>query len=155
MRGARDTLTVVCAAAMIFAALLIAPCRRPPRPDAAIDHLDPDPAVRQNLVRAAARDVVARELIAGRIALPDAAAWFGWLNDLPPKAQTRSPEVLAALAGLPADEKYGEGEAIALQVVAWLGRPGLSDNPVRAQEVALRQFRDGRREGLLARLEEV
>jgi hypothetical protein len=155
MRDARIALAVVCAAAMACAALLISPCRRPPNPDAAIDHLDPDPAVRHGDVRAAAKDLVARELIAGRMSLPEAAARFGWLNALPPKAQTRPPEVLAALAGLPAGEKYGEGEALALQVVAWLGRPALSDDPSRAQEAALRQFREARAEGRLARLPDV
>jgi hypothetical protein len=155
MRGTRVALAVVCVAAITCPVLLISPRRPAPNPNAAVDYLDPDPAVRNRLVRAAARDLVARELIAGRITLPDAAARFGWLNALPPKAQTRPPEVLAALAGLPAGEEYGEGEVLALQVVAWLGRPVLSDDPARAQETALRQFRDARAEGRLARLPEV
>jgi hypothetical protein len=155
MRGTRVPLAVVCAAGMACTVLVVCPRRTPPNPHVALDHLDADPEVRHALVRAAAKDLVARELIAGRMALPDAAARFGWLNALPPKAQTRPPEVLAVLAGLPAGEKYGEGEALALQVVAWLGRPVLSDDPPRAQEVALRQFREARAEGRLARLPEV
>src|SRR5262249_36942662 len=114
-----------------------------------------DPAVRQRLVRVAARDLVARELIAGRMALPGAAARFAWLNALPPTTQIRPPEDLAALVGLPAGEKYGEGEALALQVVAWLGRPALSDDPGRGPEAGLRQVQDARAEGRLARLPEV
>lgn len=154
MRDARIALAIVCVTAMACAALLISPCRRPPTPDAAIDHLDADPAVHHGDVRAAAKDLVARELITGQMALPDAAAWFGWLNALPPEAQTRPPGVLAALAGLPAGE-YGEGEALALQVVAWLGRSGLTDDPARVQDAALRQFREARSEGRLAKLPEV
>ncbi|HKB03010.1 MAG TPA: hypothetical protein VKD90_12370 [Gemmataceae bacterium] len=155
MRGTRVPFAVVCVAGMACTVLVVCPRRTPPNPHAAVDHLDADPVVRHRLVRAAARDVVARELIAGRMTLPDAAARFGWLNALPPTTQTRPPEVLAALAGLPAGEKYGEGEALALQVVAWLGRPTLSDDPARAQDAALRQFRQSRAEGRLTLLPEV
>jgi hypothetical protein len=120
-----------------------------------VEHLDPDPAARQLVVRAVARDLVARELIAGRMTLPAAAARFGWLNALSPTTQPHPAGHLAALAGLPAGEEYGEGEALALQVWAWLGRPVLSDDPARAQEAALRQFREARAAGRLARLPEV
>ncbi|HJZ93219.1 MAG TPA: hypothetical protein VKE40_20250 [Gemmataceae bacterium] len=155
MRGTRIALAIICAAGMTCTVLVVCPRRTPPNPEVAVEHLDADPAVRHNLVRVAAKDLVARELIAGRMALPEAAARFGWLNALPPKAQTRPPEVLAALAGLPEGEKHEEGEALALQVVAWLGRPGLSNDPARAQEAAMRQFREARAMGRLARLPEV
>jgi hypothetical protein len=151
---------VAFAAGMACAVFLGSPPSTRPNSDRAVDrlapdYLDRDPAVRQMVVRAAARDLVARDLIAGRMALPEAAARFEWLNALPPTTQTHPPEHLAALAGLPAGEKYWEGEALALQVVAWLGRPVLSDDPARAQEAALWQFREARAEGRLARLPEV
>jgi hypothetical protein len=160
MRGSRGALAVVCAAGMACAVLIVSPCRTSRDPDRAVeslapDYYDPDPAVRQHVVRTAARDRVARELVAGRLSLPDAAARFGWLNALPLTSRTHPRGHLAALAGLPADEEYEEGEVLALQVVAWLGRPVLSDDPARAQEAALRQFRDARAEGRLARLPEL
>ena len=148
-------LAVVCAVGMACAAVRFTPRPPPVHADEAVDDPGPDPAVRHALVRAAARDVVARELVAGRMALPEAAARFGWLNALPPAARTRPSEHLAALAGLPADEKYEEGEALALQVVAWLRRSGMGDESVRAQESALRQFREARAEGRLTQLPEV
>jgi hypothetical protein len=93
------------------------------------------------------------------MALPAAAARFGWLNAVAPTARTRPPEQLAALLGLPAGERYGErygeGEVLALQVVDWLDRPVLSDDPKRTQAAGLRQFRDARAEGRLVRLPEV
>src|SRR5262245_23437600 len=153
--GIPVVLAVVCSVWVVCAALLVFVRPPSPEPDGALEYLEPGPAVRHAVVRATARDLVARELIAGRLALPDAAARFGWLNVLPPPAQTRPPEQLAALAGLPAGEQYGEGEALALQVVAWLGRPALSDDPARAQEAALQQFREARAQGRLARLPEV
>jgi hypothetical protein len=148
MRGAPVAFAVACVVVVIGAALL-------PGDGMVTDYQDPDPAARHAVVRATAKDLVAREFIAGRMALPDAAAWFGWLNALPPTTRTLPPEHLAALAGLPAGETYGEGEALGLQVVAWLGRPVLSDDPAGAQEAALRQFREARAEGRLIRLPEV
>ena len=156
MRAIPIASVIVCVVAMMCAALFCSPRPTPPDPDGAADYLDPDPASRHVLVRSYAKDVVAREVIAGRMALPDAAARFGWLNALPPAAApTLPPELLAALVGLPAGERYGEGEVLALQVVAWVRRPVLSDDPVRSQEAALRQFREARAEGRLARLPEV
>ena len=80
-----------CSVGMVCAALLVSPRPTPPDADGAVDDLGPAPAVRHVVVRAAARDLVARELIAGRMTLPDAAARFGWLNALPPATRTRPP----------------------------------------------------------------
>jgi hypothetical protein len=155
MRAIPVASAAVCVVAMTCAALITPSRPSPPDPDRAADHLVPDPAVRRAAVRTYARDVIAREVLAGRMALPDAAAWFGWLNSLSPTTRVVPTEWLAVRVGLPAGERCGEGEALALQVVAWMVWRDLSDDPARAQEAALRQFREVRAEGRLARLPEV
>lgn len=126
-----------------------------PESDGLDDGPDPHPAVRHVIVRVVAKDLVVRELIAGRLSLPDAAARFGWLNSLPPAALPRPSQHLAALAGLPTGVQYVEGEALALQVVAWISRMVPTGEPAGARAEALRQFREARTEGRLARLPEV
>jgi hypothetical protein len=153
MRAIPVATVIVCVVAMICAAVYCSP--RPTAPTARElgEYLDPDPAVRQVVVRTVAKDLVAQEVIAGRMALPDAAARFGWLQALPPATDSAyPPELLAALVGLPAGEQFSEGEVLALQVVVWARRPKLSEDPVRSQEAALRQFREVRAQGRLARL---
>jgi hypothetical protein len=156
MRAISIASVIVCVAAMMCAVLFCSPRPAPPSANKVGEYREPDPAIRHAVVRTVAKDMVAREVIAGRLALPDAAARFGWLLALPPAAEPDlAPELLTALVGLPADERYGAGEVLALRVVVWVRRPELSDDPIRSQEAALRQFVEARSHGRLARLPEV
>ena len=80
MRAIPIASVIVCVVAMMSAALFCSPRPAPPDPVRTADYLDADPASRHVLIRSYAKDVVAREVIAARMALPDAAARFGWLN---------------------------------------------------------------------------
>jgi hypothetical protein len=156
MRAISLASVIVCVAAMMCAVLFCSPRTAPPSPNKVGEYRVPDPAIRYVVVRSVARDIVAREVILGRLALPDAAARFAWLQALPPAGDPDlAPEFLAALVGLPTDERYGAGEVLALRVVVWVRRPELSDDPIQSQEAALRQFLKARAEGRLTRLPEV
>jgi len=156
MRAISIASVIICVAAMMCAVVFCSPRPAPPSANKVGEYREPDPAIRHAVVRTVAKDMVAREVIAGRLPLPDAAARFGWLQALPPAADPDlAPEFLAELVGLPADERYGAGEVLALRVVVWVRRPELSDDPIRSQEAALRQFLEARAEGRLTRLPEV
>jgi hypothetical protein len=156
MLGRYAALAAACAVGLTCATLTVSTLPAPQSAGVvALDHQDAAPAVRCVLVRSSARDLVAKEVIAGRMVLPDAAARFGWLNALPPPAPPAPTELLAVRVGLPGDEWYTEGERLALQVVAWVERPFLSDDPERARQAAVRQFVECRADGRLVRLPEV
>ena len=75
----------------------------------------PDRAAHE--LRVAAKDAVARDLLAGRTTLPEAAALFGWLNDLPPDAAPIPPQLPQVLELEP--RAYDARELLLIQVVVW------------------------------------
>jgi hypothetical protein len=142
----------VSALGMTCAALFCPPGPRPPA-DPTVCYFEPDPAIARLDARSAAREWVAREVAAGRMTLPEAAARFAWLDGLPPRAILPTPEEMAVKAGLPAGGRYTEKERSALQVVAWIAeRAGDLD---RAAEAARSLFLAERAAGRLDRLPEV
>src|SRR5687768_12603354 len=73
----------------------------PPAPNDGGAPLDADPAIAQVDLRSRTRDLVVREMTAGRMTLPEAAAAFGWLDRLTPPIPTPLPCQAALTAGLP------------------------------------------------------
>jgi hypothetical protein len=154
----RTPAAAACAVGLAYLALYLAPRPEPPGAAAPAELLSPDPAAAQAIARSAAKEAIAREVIAGRMTLPEAADRFGRLNAMPPPAPVRVPNLLAADAGLADSGGYTGAELPALQVVAWVAIVAREDCPDRAEEVAARardQFRADRAAGRLARPPEV
>jgi hypothetical protein len=88
----------------------------PPQPDA--DRGPDDPGFEALLARSVARELVAREVIAGRTTVPEAAALFAWLDAQPPRTMAAWPGQLTVQAGLPDPGGYTEAEMKGVRVVA-------------------------------------
>ena len=88
----------------------------PPRPDA--DGRPADPVAEAMLVRSVARGLVAREVIAGRTTVPEAAALFGWLDARSPWTKAAADGRIAADAGLSDSGGYTDAEMHGVRVVA-------------------------------------
>jgi hypothetical protein len=131
----RSALTAVLAAAAAAAVLCnrAGPPARPVPPPgdagAAPGENWPDPEIRQCTVRAAARRIVARGVIAGRVSPAEAAAVFAALNELPP----RSP--FGPLPAEPGGER-GENLHLGLQVVRWVAVVAEEEYPDGPGELA-------------------
>jgi hypothetical protein len=96
--------------------------RTPPAPE-----LSREALCERVACRVFAKDLVARELIAGKRSLFEAAALFGALNRLPPEARDL-PDLDELSGGQRAPARSGE-ERLCRQVIAWVpgvlrGRPG-------------------------------
>src|SRR5438874_6083753 len=110
----------VAAAVAVCAAHPDDPRPDPPGAESPGKYLPPDPVSVRLATRSAARDRVAREVIAGRITLPEVAAAFAWFDRLPPEATHPSARVLERWVGLPVGDPYTESELSALAVVVWV-----------------------------------
>ena len=118
------------------------------QPDAGY-HLAADPAAEAYRVRSAARNLVAREVIAGRTTVPEAAAVFGWLDARPPRHVDPTPADTASLAGLPDPGGYTAAEMLGVRVVAFVAtRDVCASRPVCMERVRA-EFLAARREGSL------
>src|SRR5689334_3154871 len=115
-RISRRGLTVGAAVVLVCAATRFSPH---PDPPGVGEFEPPDPAFAAVAVRSVAKDLVVREVIAGRMALPEAAAQFAWLNELPPPARVFPPDVPASQAWLPERGEFTGTELLAAQVVEW------------------------------------
>ena len=72
-------------------------------------------------MRSAARSLVAREVIAGRATVPEAAALIGWIDALPPQRPAIQTGQVAAMAGLPDSGGYTAAELLGVRVVMHVG----------------------------------
>jgi hypothetical protein len=127
-----------------------------PTPAVADDDADegmaPDPAVAQANLKSRARDLVAREVAAGRMTLPDAAAAFDWFDHLPPLSPAPLPWQASVGAGVPPDPGYTQTEILALRVVTRvdvLERTQYPAVPAGSAEAARGQSRRARAGGAL------
>jgi hypothetical protein len=97
----------------------------PPQPDA--DRGPDDRAFEALFARSVARDLVAREVIAGRTTVPEAAALFAWLDARPPRTKAAWPGQLTEQAGLPDPGGYTGAEMYGVRVVSEVGVSARSD----------------------------
>jgi hypothetical protein len=110
--------------AVVLAVVLAAdPGHRPDAPEgpdpAAADRSGPPPEARAVGLRSAAKEVVVRDLMAGRTTLPAAAGMFARLNALPPAAIAPAESLLA----VPADiGPLGPDGHMYAQVIEWAGK---------------------------------
>jgi hypothetical protein len=153
-RGILSAAAAVAAVAGVYAVVKTFPAPAPPEAARAGPS---DPEHTGALVRLAAKNLVAREVIAGRTTLPEATALFEWLNGLYPPAPARTPFPWAKPAGLP-DGDYTAAEAAAAEVVQWVAAVARREYPDREGEVAadaVAEFLAARSGGQLAALPEV
>jgi hypothetical protein len=116
----------------------------PPQPD--VDRDPGDSGFEALFVRSVARELVAREVLAGRTTVPEAAALFAWLDARPPRTKAAWPGQLSVQAGLPDPGGYTEAEMHGVRVVAEVAAAARSPVPsppgcverVRAEFLATR-----------------
>jgi hypothetical protein len=143
------------AIALAYTATRFPPYPEPLPPDWAAQPGPRDPAIEAVAVRSAAKHLVAWEVIAARMTLPDAAARFGWLNALPPPFRAFPRDGPASEPWLPDRGGFTEAEWLAAEVVEWVASEVRADPRVQAGEVRTRlvgEFRSARAAGRLARL---
>ena len=129
--------------ASLAAALSFAAANYSPNPDDGCPGADPtplalpaDPSAADLAARSAAKDGVTREVLAGRMTLPEAAARFARLNALPPRSIIPRPDILAMTAGLPDPGDCTEAEWAAVQVAVRVAvLTARVESPERAREV--------------------
>jgi hypothetical protein len=123
----------------------------PPRSDA--DRCPADPAIEVLFVRSVARDLVAQEVIAGRMTVPEAVAMFAWLDAHPPWYPAAPPGQMAVLAGLSDPGDYTEAELLGLRLVAHAEVAARSASaPVGCAERVRGEFLAVRAQGKFTRL---
>jgi hypothetical protein len=158
-RPGRAALAVGAAAvALTYTAIRFPSYPDPPGTGGAAEPEPGDLAAEAVAARSAAKHLVVREVIAGRMALPDAAARFGWLNALPPPFRAFPQDGPASEPWLPDRGGFTEAEWLAAQVVEWVANEVREDHRVRAGEVRARlvgEFWSARAAGRPARLPEV
>jgi hypothetical protein len=128
---------------------------RKPDPVRETDHELVAPPETQFVLRSVAKDIVARDVVAGRRSLPDAAALFDRLNAICPRNATGQQILLAAeWEGLSDGEEVTPNESLGLQVILWALRRVEPGSSARAALVGrLRnEYWTARKEGLLANL---
>lgn len=129
------------AVAIVFAAGTVAD-----PPPAAGPGLCSPPSGGPGSVRVLAYEVVSREYLAGRLALAEAAAVFGWLNAQDPPLRL-PPMTGPQLGQTPGPAGWTDGEQLALQVARWVKCVAETADPGRpaAVRAALaEEFRAGR-----------
>ena len=121
----------------------------PPQPQPDAERIADELAVEALFVRLAARNLVAREVIAGRTTVPEAAALFAWIDALPPRPSGREARQLAGQAGLPDSGGYTEAELLGVRVVMFVGVAARHDAyPPGCMERARAEFLAARRGGV-------
>jgi hypothetical protein len=125
----------------------------PPAPNAdQLQAVPADPDIEALIARRTARSLVTREVITGRVSIPEAAAAFGWLNNQQPHTIVPPLNVLAAHAGLPDPTNYTTAEQLGLQVVAWVVAETEQERSARTAARIRAEFLAARRAGEFARL---